>query len=267
MKKLLLIFLMISLPAFANDVVLTWEKAPVFVPWRSTMTTVKEVKTDKKYPVIIYLHGCSGIAPGHGIRWGEHLSNMGFIAILPDSYARPKRKSNCNSSTREVGFNSKVHDYRQEEISYALEQLKNLEWADKSNIFLMGHSEGGFAVSQSTHTGFKGNIISGWTCTGYRTGIFSPKSVPVLAVAWTQDPWFYNSRAQGRCIDSSRGRNVTQIDLDGPFHDTVFSQEARIRVYEFLKKHTTDHHIKSSEPVKTVSITLDSIEEPLIEFK
>jgi poly(3-hydroxybutyrate) depolymerase len=267
MKKFILILAFISSNAFANDVALTWEKSWVFAPWRTTRMAVPEIKTDKVWPVVVYLHGCSGIAPGHGMRWGEHLSKMGFITILPDSYARPNRQSNCNSTQRQVGFNPRVHDWRQEEITYAIEQLMKSSWVDKENIFLFGHSEGGFAVSQSRHKEPKGNIISGWTCTGFRPGVHSPKNIPVLAVAWNEDPWFYRTKEQGRCIDSSWGRNITQVDLDGPFHDTVFSQTARLAVYQFLKKHTTGHKIVSSEPIIVVGSTLDEAVEELVEFK
>ena len=74
---------------------MTWEKADVFVPGRFLTTTPNKVKVDKPLPVVIYLHGCTGIAD-HDKRWGGFIKGLGYIAVLPDSMARPGRIPNCD---------------------------------------------------------------------------------------------------------------------------------------------------------------------------
>jgi hypothetical protein len=121
-----------------------------------------------------------------------------------------------------------------------LEQVKQSPWVDKNNIFLMGHSEGGVSAALSKNNEFKGVIISGWTCTHTVLGVIqSDKTIPVLAMAWTNDVWFYGRGlgTEGRCIDSAEGRiNFTQIDIEGVGHGTYNTDKARLAVKTFLTK-------------------------------
>jgi dienelactone hydrolase len=265
-KSLLLIKLIFLMAAgfsstlvSATGVEVSWEKSHVFIPGRSSRVKISEIPSDKAYPVIIYLHGCSGIAPNHGGRWGEYLSSWGFIAILPDSMARPGRYSNCEQKTHTTGSFPQAHLYRQQEIAYAIEQLKQSPWADKNNVYLFGHSEGGVAAAEYSGSFFKGLIISGWNCA---FGITSPDTVPVLAVAFNQDPWF---RLSGRCSKAPWSkREITRVDLPGPFHDTVWVQEAREAAFDFLKARTTNHQI--AQPKSTFTPTRDDGPEEVLQL-
>jgi len=218
----------------------SWNKADVFVPENFFTKTPSSIKTDKVYPVVIYLHGCSGITQ-HDYYWAKYISSLGFVVIQPDSFARPNRKMMCNPNTNTVDRKlSKAFIFRQQEIGYALEQVKQSPWVDKNNIFLMGHSEGGVSAALSKNNEFKGVIISGWTCTHtVLGGIQSDKTIPVLAMAWTNDVWFYGRGlgTEGRCIDSAEGRiNFTQIDIEGVGHGTYNTDKARLAVKTFLTK-------------------------------
>lgn len=244
-----------------QDVEISWEKAHIFVPGRSSKISINEISLKSPHPVVIYLHGCSGIAPNHGGRWGEHMSSWGFVVILPDSMARPGRRSNCEQRSFSTGSFPQAHTYRQEEIRYAIEQLKKHSWADVANVFLFGHSEGGVATATYTGDFFKGLIISGWSCSG---GIYGPQRIPVLAVAFEQDPWFYGTSWGGRCSNGLFGkRDLVRVDIPGKGHDTVWVKEARDAVFEFLKKYTTGHNIAMPEikPIET------SPDEPVEELK
>jgi dienelactone hydrolase len=226
---------------YANDAEKSWKKAVVFTPYTVNAASISDIKTDQRYPVIVYLHGCTGIVDWHDYDWGRTLAKSGYIVIIPDSMARMGRVPNCDP-VRKSGSNlfPMAYEYRQQEIEYALEQLKNSTWADNKKLFLMGHSEGGISVARSQYAGFRAHIILAWTCTSsYEMGldgIRSPKEVPILAVAAIRDQWRVGKKTYGRCIDKADGRNVTQVDLDGEIHATTKYPESKPAVLNFLKQ-------------------------------
>ena len=250
MKKIFaaIVIILIYIPSlsFANkDVELSWEKATVYLPGKLFATSVDQIVVSKATPVLIYLHGCTGIYGPHDLRWASFIADQGFIVILPDSMARQGRISNCDPKIKS-GTNAfpKAGQYRQEEITYALAQVLENTWSDKNNIFLMGHSEGGQAVAKSTHPQFAGKIISGWTCTNKNNpaydGINSPKNLPILAIASIDDEWRKGKPVEGRCANKAEGRmNFIQIDLEGWTHGTYGYSDARKGVKDFLTQYLT----------------------------
>ena len=240
MKFLIILILTFSaVIAKANDVESSWNKAQVFVPGNTAPVTVNDIKSNQNYPVVVYLHGCTGIVNWHDHDWGVTLSSNGFIVIMLDSMARAGRIPNCDPVAKTGGLFPQAHDYRQQEITYALEQIQKSSWADKNKIFLVGHSEGGTAVARSQHKGTRANVILAWTCAWrgdrFMAGIHSPKDVPVLAIAAKKDEWRVGKITEGRCADNANGRKVTQIDLDGSIHATTKYPESKPAVLNFLK--------------------------------
>jgi dienelactone hydrolase len=245
MKKLISLFfgLYFSIFSIAKDVELSWEKAPVYVKGSFFSKSTSNLVLDKRYPAVIYLHGCTGIFPQHDIGWAKFLASNNIVVVMPDSMARPNRKSNCDPTIK-GGTNKfpQAYEYRQQEISYAKDQILKSEWWDGKNLFLMGHSEGGIATAQSSHNGFSGIIISGWTCTQRNApnfdGIYSSKDIPVLAIAFLDDAWRKDKAAEGRCAEKADGRNLTQIDLVGSEHNTYENKKAREAAIEFIIKNS-----------------------------
>jgi dienelactone hydrolase len=228
-------------PAFSQDIELSWDKGLAYVPGEFLSKSPKSLAIENKLPVLIYLHGCAGIHPPHDIAWAKMIAEQGFLVILPDSMARPNRRSNCDPRLK-GGTNNfpQAYAYRQQEISYALMQVQKNNWAENNNIFLMGHSEGGIATALSEHDGVSARVISGWTCTAKNnpkfTGIYSSKNIPVLAVASIDDDWRKGKPNEGRCIDSAPDHQITQVDLSGNEHGTYGSSVARNAVIKFLKE-------------------------------
>jgi hypothetical protein len=224
--------------AFAQDVELSWEKGTSFVPGSFLSRAPSQIATEKKLPVLILMHGCTGIT-NEELSWGREIARQGFIVVLPDSMARPNRKSNCDPRLRGASnVFPLAYQYRQQEITYAIKKIQESPWADTKNFFLMGHSEGGIATAQSDHDVWSGQVISGWTCTSADPafkGIYSPKHIPVLAVAYLDDPWRKGKANEGRCIDSATDRKVVQVDLNGVEHATFLNSTARSAVISFLK--------------------------------
>jgi dienelactone hydrolase len=221
----------------------SWEKAEVFVPGGFFTSVPSKVGVEKPLPVVIYMHGCTGISM-HDSQWGNFIKGLGFIAVLPDSMARPGRKPNCNPVMKRGGFFPQAHAMRQEEISYALEQIKKSPWADTKNIFLMGHSEGGTAVARNRLDGFRGIIISSWTCTNAKNpdfdGIFVPLEAPILTLEWDRDPWRVGTPQEGSCANKfGERKKAVRILFSGSQHDTYQQSEAREAVARFLKENLT----------------------------
>ena len=245
LKQIVMLSLFISSSVIAQDVEKSWDEAIVYVPGKFFSTSVQKIQVDKPMPVIIYLHGCVGINRNHDANWASLLIDQGFIVVMPDSMARPGRLTNCDPRLKKrTNTFPAVYEYRQQEITYALEQTTASSWADKRNIFLMGHSEGGIAVAQSLHAEFAGKIISAWTCTDKGDpafdGIFSPKNLPVLAMASLDDEWRKGTPHEGRCANKAEGRsNFKQVDRQGSIHTTYDNVEARNAVKEFLEKNIT----------------------------
>ena len=240
MKRILLALLfLVSATAGAQDVELSWTKAQVWVPDRWFPRTVK-VELDKKYPVVLYLHGCTGPWPAHDNAWAQDFAGLGYITIGIDSFARPGRIANCDPKrSRGNSQFPNAYEYRQQEIDYAVSQLKTLPWVDQDRIVLVGFSEGGIAAAQTTQR-FKAVVILGWTCThqwqyNYLDGVKSPKDVPILAVAYTEDPWRKGTLVEGRCATRAPEHRITQVDLPGAAHEVHSSDQGRKAVLDFLK--------------------------------
>jgi dienelactone hydrolase len=221
-----------------GDVKKSWDAARVYVPGNRSETTPDKVKVEKPLPVVIYIHGCSGLTY-ESFSWGEYIRDLGYIALLPDSFAR-RSESNCDPKTKKGGTFPKAHAMRQEEIRYAFEQVKNSPWADAHNVFLMGHSEGGVAAARTRLTGFSGIIISGWRCTNTKNpgfdGIFAPLETPVLTLEWARDDW-QNDATKGSCSDKfGERKNARQVLFPGNGHNVYEQRAARDAVTQFLKE-------------------------------
>lgn len=220
----------------------SWEKALVYVPGKFLATTPASVTIDKPLPVVIYMHGCAGIDPRHDERWADYIRGLGFIVVLPDSMARPGRQSNCDPRFKtHTGTFPQAYAMRQEEIRHAVEQIRKSSWADSKNIFLMGHSEGGQAAARCRLDGFRGVIISGWTCTHATLpafdGIFVPVETPILAMAFDRDAWRAGKPTEGSCANKFGVRtSARQLTFSGSEHGTYEQREARDAVAKFLKE-------------------------------
>lgn len=112
----------------------SWEKAEVYIPGNFFRTVPDKVSVEKSLPVVIYMHGCTGIT-NHDTQWANFIKGLGFIAVLPDSMAIPGRKMNCNPVTKRGGSFPQAHALRLQEIRYAFDQVKKSPWADTKNIF------------------------------------------------------------------------------------------------------------------------------------
>ena len=221
------------------DVSKAWEGAQVYVPSNFLTKNVDDVKVDNPSPVVVLLHGCGGIDE-HVKKWARNLKSEGFIVVLPDSFAIPNRVINCipSSNTPNVG-KVPVNDLRPAEAEFAMKKLQEKVWADKNNLFLMGHSEGGMGAFLTKQVGFKGIIISGFSC-GIRHKVGSADTTPFIAINWEVDPYFSKDGVpQRQCSDRPFWKNravKVELILKGKGHATAFDNFANLEVIKFLKE-------------------------------
>jgi dienelactone hydrolase len=216
----------------------SWIKAVVYEPDSIFSKSIDFLNQPSKYPVLIYLHGCTGLNDDSR-EWARTIKNLGFIVVQPDSFAIPGRRSNCDPTHQRrqtlEGFDS--FKLRNQELRYARNELLKLSWLDKNKIYLMGHSEGGMTVSRTPVEGFRAVIASGYWC-NKRLEI-KHGDAPFLFLNWEDDPWF-RDRAENRnpklCERLAKIRGVSeQVLLPGQGHATSLSAEAKLAVKKFLQ--------------------------------
>jgi dienelactone hydrolase len=245
MKNIILIYLIqifFLLPVSANeklnsfsfggveyDVTHTWRNAKIIEPGSIFSKSLDSLDTKTPTPTILLMHGCSGIYEGD---WASFFKSKGYVVVMPDSFAIPNRKSNCDTKTKKTFGNIPTQILRNLEAEYAMTQLQTMPWVDKKNIFIMGHSEGGIAAWQTNDKKFNGIIVSSYHCYGGTT----ESSIPILAINFENDPWI---GWYGHCKNNwGQRKNATQIIIKGEGHNTFGYDEVMIGVDEFIKKYS-----------------------------
>lgn len=192
-----------------------------------------------RYPVVIYLHGCTGMGKEER-QLGRELAARGYVFIAPDSMARRYRPLQCDPKTSTGGHNLFVFDFRLAEISYALQQLRDEPWVDPSNLFLIGGSEGGVAAALYRGDEFRARVIFQWTCHGAPLvrGLAAPPGTAVLAIVNRDDPWYDERHTHGQggdCGAFFRGVGSESLVLSGlGGHDVLDRPDVRRRIQLFL---------------------------------
>lgn len=234
----------------------TWDAALVRIPngpngiLKTTMQKLSKMKVPrrKKFPTIIYLHGCSGVWKGTFARI-DFLANNGFAVIAPLSFARKKYPQSCDTNTHKGGMYRPTIIMRQNDAGYAISQAKKLSWVDSNNVFLMGLSQGGITTatfqSEDATTAVNARVVEGWTCHAgweeYR-GINAPKDEPVLTLVGEKDPWFQRPNSKGDCgeylnkTNGSRSIVIRKGRLRNR-HELLEDKKVQQEVLKFLRKH------------------------------
>lgn len=189
----------------------------------------------KKVPVIVFMHGSSGLALPAITQWQQWLAQQGYASVAPDSFALDKRltyKSPIDKVTYE-----QVHALRLSEIAPALNALKSQPWADTQRVVLAGTSEGAVPVARYSGAGFIAKIMYAWSCENnyFVTEPLSSFDVkqPVLNVISSVDPffsksntWLGNDAAQGHCAAALKGNAQAAVVLIPDAPHTLFTLPA-----------------------------------------
>ena len=162
----------------------------------------------RKVPVVIFLHGSSGLGLKAIGEWQRWLAELGYASIAPDSFAlvgHVTYKSPIDKESYE-----RIHALRASEIPPTLVALGSQAWADTGRLILAGTSEGSVPVARYRGSEFMARILYAWSCEANYfvkepQNAFEPGK-PVLNVISASDPffsrsnsWLGNPQAQGHC--------------------------------------------------------------------
>lgn len=201
-------------------------------------------KTKQKIPAVLYMHGSSGLSSG-SVYQKYIVQDVKAIFFAPNSFKiqdRPK----YNSPTKEKRY-IKVHKLRLVELDYNLKQLKQLDFIDTKNIFLMGNSEGGLTAAIYKSNSFKARIVTAFSCessyfyTKFKIG--AKKDEPILNIIGTHDQFFakdsltnINHKVEGNSIKSFKNyTNVKIVVLSKTKHDLTQNIYLKDEIVSFLK--------------------------------
>ena len=184
-------------------------------PW--TEVAAEKIRPDTTAPAILVMHGCAGIVRSP-TSYRLYFMKRGYAVFEPDSFARPEREP-CKHD---------VLEKRVEELGYALEQIRGLNWVDADRIVLMGISEGGAAVANWGDPGVQAHIILGDDCGGQRPR--APDNTPVLAIVGSEDQYF----GGGGCKVTRTIKGSGSIVIPGAPHDVLDLPETQAALVAFF---------------------------------
>jgi dienelactone hydrolase len=164
--------------------------------------------TGARVPVVVFLHGSSGLALKAIGEWQQWLASLGWASLAPDSFALAGHvtyKSPIDKASYE-----RILALRASEIAPAIEAVKAQAWADVSRLVLAGTSEGAVPVARHAGTDVAARLVYAWSCEA-NYFVDAPRTAvrvgqPVLNVISTTDPffsrsnpWLGNADAAGHC--------------------------------------------------------------------
>jgi dienelactone hydrolase len=230
------------------------QQADVVLPTQATGGAVftgkfKDAPTTAKarVPVVLFLHGSSGLGLKAIGEWQQWLATQGVASIAPDSFALPGHVT--YKSPIDVPSYERIHALRASEIAPTLAALKAAPWADAGKLVLAGTSEGSVPVARQAGNDFAAKILFAWNC---ETNYFvqAPKNAftaeqPVMNIISNVDPffsrsngWLGNAEAAGHCGPALKGLPKAAVLLvpDAP-HTLINFPAARLAVSGFLSAH------------------------------
>ena len=162
----------------------------------------------RQVPVVVFLHGSSGLGLKAIGEWQQWLAGLGYASIAPDSFALAGHvtyKSPIDKESYE-----RILALRASEIEPTLAAVRGQAWADISSLILAGTSEGAVPVARYPGSEFAARIVYAWSCEANYfvkepLNAFEPNK-PALNVISASDPffsksnsWLGNPEAQGHC--------------------------------------------------------------------
>ena len=198
-----------------------------------------------KAPVVVFMHGSSGLSLKAIGEWQQWLATQGVASVAPDSFALPDRLT--YKSPIEKSVYEQIHSLRASEIRLAADALKGLPWVDSARLILAGTSEGATSVARYAGNEFAGRILYSWSCennyfvTEHKSAL--PQNQPVLNVMSSTDnffsasnPWLGNAAAQGHCGQALKDNKAATIVLiPGAPHTLMNLPQARNATAAFFR--------------------------------
>lgn len=97
------------------------------------------------FPVLIFMHGCGGVRPGHDANWATLAAGMGFVAAVVDSNG-PRGHTWQSAQSTICDGNALLGQERAGDILVGLRKSLETGMADSDAVFLVGWSHGAWTV-------------------------------------------------------------------------------------------------------------------------
>ncbi len=181
------------------------------------------------FPAVVALHGCGGLGTravpisARHMDWGLRLASLGFVVVMPDSFASRGLGSQCTNPARTVTpARERIRD-----AAGARLWLQTLPDVDPSQVSLLGWSNGGssvlYAVSR-TAINFPGPDFR--KAVAFYPGCRTPSErgviprLPLLLLIGLADNW----TPAAPCRDLAEkaraaGAATTLVTYDNAYHD------------------------------------------------
>ena len=235
-----------------ENLAVTWEKANLVLPaalaggqrWQGTPASAPRLAG--KAPLVILLHGSSGIAPAVRDFQSWLADTLGLASVAPDSLAIPDRLTYTSPVAIEVY--ERVHALRLAELEYALQASRAWSWVDRTRIILAGTSEGSVAVSRYAGSESAARLIYSWSCEkNYFVDQARPgfgTNEPVFNAISARDPYFsprnpwnHDYAVTGTCAAALKDNANAVVDVvDADVHTILDRQDVRESTAAFLKR-------------------------------
>lgn len=125
--------------------------------WFAAAEPVAQAQDPKPRPVVIALHGCSGLYNTTGARKGQlnarhmamalMLQAQGYHVVLPDSFTPRGEGSIC---VQKIGMRNITQKERRADALGTLAWVRKQPWASSTQVAVLGWSHGGSAVLAAT---------------------------------------------------------------------------------------------------------------------
>jgi dienelactone hydrolase len=239
-----------TLDPTADNLAATWRNANLVLPasltgrerWQGIPSAAPDVTG--KAPLVVLLHGSSGVAPAVKDFQVWLADTLGLASVAPDSLAIDGRLTYVSPVPVEIY--ERVHTLRLAELTHALEASKSWAWVDRARIVIAGTSEGSVAVSRYAGPESAARLIYSWSCEpNYfvdrpRPG-FGPEE-PVFNAISARDPYFSPSNpwnkdyaVTGTCAGALKGNlHAVVFVVDAEVHTILNRPDVREATSRFL---------------------------------
>ncbi len=243
-----------------SDSIRTWEHAFIAVPPEFTVTDLPCIgflgedagreclrqaqaaarEVAEGLPVVIYSHGCGGLATT--ARPEEAFIKAGYVFVAMNHLLHlGDEGSSCGRARYALWGHLRN---RFSDIRYTARKLKEVLPVNQERFFLAGFSMGGAAVQMLKETLFAGRISLGtscqlgWGALAWLSGIKGDPNTPVLSIHGGKDPFVSREREYpGDCAPYIKERPLSaSVVVPHADHAVLAYQEAHDAIKDFLSR-------------------------------
>ena len=170
--------------------------------------------TSPPYPVVIDLHGCSGIVAARSRFWIGELNAWGYAVLQVDSFSRRGRSGVCDDVMKIPPLQ------RLDDVRAAIRHVRGSPGLDAGNVFLMGMSHGATTVMLAhrrpspVFAGLKGIVAFYPYCMPQLPSLVAD----TLILIGELDDWTPARQCRRMVVGADDGRDFELVVYPGAYH-------------------------------------------------